>query len=679
MESGDAYVRVESYNGKKRISLEPSFVTAALFSQLTGTAATNAVFTVGGSSICILGPDQADQIGDALLVYDVVCLMPGTYSLSAPFLITSNKTLIAPWGQASIVPTWAPIVGDADARTNYVIGVISTMSVTATTLGATMKCGSRTLTLVSTTGLVANDWLYLSGHNGAGDEQLMSDGASIIVRELVQVASVDSGTVVTLKSRTRQHHATGKSVTKVASLVQNVTIRGISVRAPGGTIGCGIIATASRDVWVEEFEIEGLSRAGIDMLGCEDSHIEWLYSHGEVNSWMRLESCIGISWSEFRGTDNGLREHANGKPKALVDLRGRCKFIRGSDAHFIRGNFAYRDWGSHFSGFVNASCEDMDCAAALARDTEFTAGGNVAGGFAWDGGAGDVPTWASFGLGAYCDNYSIDAASSGSADAAVGAQMQIYLHDHFSVAFSNIAILNRGTSYELTPTKYVAGIDMRDCSGSITNLTISGVYNAISTRNVYASIRAVNVALLGAPGTAPSGSWAYVMGAAGGLGSEVEFDGLIFSNWFGSEFKIGAEATTATTDWNLNWRNVNFDGYRFEYITIARNTGTAFTTGQVGMADDAASAATGATARMITTPTANARNVYVVAKQDGTWCLVAPLPQICTVGVTGAVTLGGMLAATTNRDLAATATLADACARATRKLTATGVILVGGV
>lgn len=648
-------------------------------------AGTRLRLTASGGSVEIIGPSQADQIETLLDQYNRLLLLPGTYAPTAPIDIPSGKSLIAPWGQAVFVPAWSPDVGDADARTNYVIGVQSTLGGATTTLGATMKCGSRTLTLASTTGIAANDWLILSGHNGGDDELLMSDGASVIVRELVQVATVDSGTGVTLQSRTRQHHATGKSVYRIGTMVQDVTIRGISARAPGGTIGIGIACTYARNVRIEDYEIEGLSRAGVDMFACEDFRVDGLYSHGEVNSWVRAESCIGYTLTKLRGTDNGLREHANGKPKALVDQRGRCKGGLTTDAHFIRGNFSYRDWGGQFCGLTNAHAEDMDPTEALARDTEFVLAGNLAGGLAWDGGAGDVATWAAFGIGAYCDNYTVDASSMYSAGvySSTEPQVIIYLHDHFRVAFSNLVISNRGTRYETTPG-FVSGIDMRDCTGVMTNVLVSGCHAAMSTRNVYGRIKANNVELDGVVGTSGgfgNASWGYVMGAVG-LSSEVEFNGVTFTNWNGTEFEVGPEVTTASADWNLNWRNVNFDGYRAEYVTLARNdSGTPFTVGQIGMYDDAASAATGSTARMIDTPTAAARGVGVVLAQDhgDKYCLFAPLPQMVSAGVDGAVALGGMLAATTGRALTSTATLADACARATRKLSGVGIILVGGV
>lgn len=630
-------------------------------------------------------PDHAAVINARLAATGICLLDPGEYEIDDPILMPTGSRL-EPSGPGRVVftPTWAPDVGDADLRTNLVISVESTMSGTTTTLSATMKCGSRTLTLTSTTGLTAGDWLYLSGSNAASDELLMSDGASVRVRELVQIATVDSGTVVTLKSRTRQHHATGKSVTKVATLVENVTIRGISIRAPGGTIACGIVATAARNVRIEDYEIEGLSRAGVDHLGCDGVYVRRLYSHGECNAWIRGESSIHVVQEALSCDSQGLREHANGKPKAQVDLRGRCKFVRTRNAHFARGNFGYRDWGCHFAVLENSSCEDMDATAALARDTEFTAGSNLAGGLAWDGGAGDVATWAAFGIGAAIVNYSVDVASmrSGGVYSATEPRVTIYLHDHFQMRVQGLHIGNRGSAYETTPDGWVSGMDIRDATGSMSDVLISGCYAAISTRNVYARFKATNVTLDGVAGSSTSASWGYVMGAAGGLGSEVEFNGLSFANFNATEFEVGPEVTTAVTDWNLNWRNVNCDGYRAEYVTLARNdSGTPFTIGQIGMYDDAASAATGATARMVDTPTANARGVGVIIRQDGSglWCLFAPLPQMVSAGVTGAVAIGGMLAATTNRDLVSTATLADACARATRKLTATGVILVGGV
>lgn len=625
-------------------------------------------------------PDHAAVINARLAATGLCVLDPGEYEIDDPILMPTGSRL-EPSGPGRVVftPTWAPAVGDADLATNYVIGVRGTLTATTTTLAATYGCDKITITVASTAAMSAGQWWYLSGNNGSGppgDDALMSDGGDVLIQEWVQIASVTNGTTCVLASPLKQHHLAGKTLT-LGTPIENVTIRGISIRAPGGTIAVGISAHHALNLRIDDYEIEGLSRAGVDMKACSGYVIEDLYSYGEANSWVLQDGCMIGSIVRPRGNQQGLRTHANGVPRGLVSHRNRCKWVDTIDPLFVRGCVGYRAWGGFFLRLIGGSTTDMDPALAYARDQELIDAGGPGFGIAWDGGPGPLDI-AEFGFGCSITDHDVSNCK------ATGVHLTsptyaVFLHDHFRMQITNLRVTNRGEAYDPAIADFANGINMRDTTGQISNLIVSGVYDAISTHNVYARFRCSTVLLEGQPGNGANAQYAVLMNTGGGERCEPEFKGLEINGYSGTEFTAGPDVATYEADWQLTWRDVNLDGVRADFVTLGKNnTGTPFTQGQIAQYDDAASAATGVNSRRIKTPAANARDVCVVLAESGTYCLVAPLPQVTVSAVVdGAVALGGMVAATTARQLTATATEADACGRALRKATGAATLLIG--
>lgn len=604
-----------------------------------------------------------------------VCIAaPGTYELDAPFDMPAEAKLSCVNGIMRIEPQWLPDVADDDSADNYVIGIRGSLTATTTTLSETYGCDIFTITVASTTGITAGSWLYLSGSNAAGDDALMSDGGDVRVREWVQVASVTDATTLVLASPFKQHHAVGKTIT-LGVPIANVSLNNIFISASGGTIAVGVSVQHARNVSIENLSIEGLSRAGVDMLACRDYSIANMYSYGEVNSWILQDGCINGRILRPHGNPEGVRFHANGIPRGQVTHRNRCKWVETIDPFFVRGCIGYRAWGGHFLSLRGGRATDMVAVEAISRDTELGGSSNV--GLGWDGGPGPLDI-AEFGFGCTISDFSITNCKAPGVHT-TNPTYAVYFHDHFRMQITNLTIANRGKAADPAISHYANGMDLRDCTGQITNLLISGVYDGITSRNVYGRMKCFNVLIEAGPGVGGIAQFAIVVGCGGGEACEPTFTGLDINGFSSDAFLVGFDIGISA-DWQLIWRDLNLDGIRASFVLLAKNdTGVAFTSGQIAQFDDSVSAVSGINSRRIKTPTAGARDVCVVIAEYSTYCLVAPFPQVLVSAVVdGAVPIGGLVAATASRQLTSTAVDADACGRALRKATGAAVLWIGG-
>ncbi len=595
----------------------------------------------------------------------------GTYQLEAAIIVPSGGRLICEDGVARLTPSFAG--SGADTATNALVKIQGTTSSATinTTLSARAVRGAKTITVASASGIAANQWLRIQGNNTqAGDATGMSDGANVILTEIVQVASV-AGSVLTLTAATSQHHNSGIAVIGCTP-VDDVQIEGVELYHPGGTIANGILCDYGHRIDLRRIAGQGFSRALIELrLGCKRFDIDRVVSNGENNAVVLLDSSVDGDVGNVTTAEDGLREHASGIPRAAITMVERCSDIKVHDCRLVRVPIGVRHWGGTNIDYDNIVIRDTDTTQVLARDT-IVLGSHCGAGV--DSGANQLG-YESFAWGVSYNNIHVEDARSGTNT----AQVAWYFHDEYQVSLANCSIAYRGVAAD---GEYHGGLMLKDCSGSIEAITLRGCWPALET----VGSNDVTIGRLEIDGSMGDGTVtaAYIkFNHGGGAGTSPRIRDVLFNNT--TNFVRFVGDFVSTPDWKLRIEKYAASvGEMHGALLAYNNTGVSFSVGDIVELDPASPAG------LLYVKTASGPNprcavVVVGAPSDpGTgFIMVAPLPtdRVCAVTCSSAaVAIGDYLEVNASRRGVTQATPSFSCfgrALTAKAGGAEGVVLVG--
>jgi hypothetical protein len=583
------------------------------------------------------GPGAASTIQSLLDAGTPIVLTAGMYEMDAPLIVPSGARLVgAGSAVTSLVPSWSPDVSRADDRTNSLIVVRGSVDASpCTTLGASAPRDSLSITLTDATGIAPMPaWVQISGCNdGRDDEYQMSDGENVILTELVQGASL-AGNDVQLGARTLQHHANGLDVSNAVP-VADVVLSGFDLASDGGSIAVGVELTTAVDVTLTDVSGAGFSRALVDLgPGCQQVNVKSLTSRGEVNSMLLVESSCVLAFDVLRSAADGLRCHANGIPRALVDLRRRCSNVSVSDAQLCHGCVGIRTRGGKYLSFDNVAISDFDVTEVLARD-------NIPGavmGVGVDGGANELPN-AEFAMSVDFRGVTLDGCRHPDF-----RQAGWYLHDSMEVTLAACSIDNKSAG----PNQgglVLTGLLISDSYGTSDQMTLDGVDWPLRTRGSISAMLFGTLLIDGEAGTGSDGVGALFLGHSG-VGPT--FGELRLSNVY-EVFATDANFN-AHPDWSLTITRYQSDAFAVQNLKLALvNSGEAnFAAGEIAEYDPASPAGE----PHLRTPTGPTRAAAVVCTGEPSssgigFVMAAPLPTsvasvLCSVD---AVAIGDLLVA----------------------------------
>ena len=166
-------------------------------------------------------------------------------------------------------------------------GTVPAVASPTSLLGADAAPGDTTLTLASTTGLAADDWLVLGDDTVASTTQ-----PTDLVGEMVQVRSVDSATVVTVTVPIRGSYdtvggltsylvASNAGVHKVTDARVNVGLHNLTLRnpAPATTTAAAFQMHNGTGLYVSDVEADGFDGPAIELNNVTGALVTGLYAH----------------------------------------------------------------------------------------------------------------------------------------------------------------------------------------------------------------------------------------------------------------------------------------------------------------------------------------------------------------------------------------------------------------
>ena len=344
-----------------------------------------------------------------------------------------------------------------------------------------------------------------------------------------------------------------------------------------------------------------------------------------------VESACILSFTTLRSAADGLRCHANGIPRAMIDLRRRCTTVVVNDAFLQHGCVGIRTHGGRFLTFDDVTITDFDCTAVIQRD--FIPGNLLGSGI--DGGANALPD-AEFALEVVFHGVMLEGCRHPDE-----TQASWYLHDMVQVTLNSCTITNHGMN-PVQPGATICGLLMSDTSGSSDEIVIDGVQWPIRTRNVNAAVTFGDVAINDAPGTGGISLGALRFDHRG-IGPQ--FDRLTLAN------TVAVMMTdvdfNAHPDWTISIARYQIESFVAENLVIAHvnDDEHAFATGEIAELDP--SAPPGEV--HLRTPAGPTRAAAVVCTGTGNsagtgYVMVSILPETATVlcSVDG-VTTGDLL------------------------------------
>lgn len=387
----------------------------------------------------------------------------------------SNVTFIQ--NGCRISSTMAPAVGLADSPTNCLIKARAVES-TASTLTAIAKPGVYTLTVASTSGWAAGNFLRIYSYDGSDrPSNYLVSNEDIPAYRVYQIATVDSATQVTLTSPVRYWHANGGTVTKITP-PQNLAWLGGMFDCAGGSIANAILLDGVQNAFFEDVLFRGFSRAGLELNGgTRSTQIRHCGHMGQINSVLYLKTCEDTQITDFTSPAQSTQtKHANGVPRALINCRTRAANTTIKNARFAYGSIGLRIWAVEGLIGDGLTFESLD-------------GRNISGegrGVCIDGGqAGVTPDLAnevdgaSFSVGVELNNISISNVFG------TATQCMIYYHDMIGPVMRNVQVRHHGVGDGGTGIgPVITPIVISDCpGGQIDGVYCTGTYGCIATEN----------------------------------------------------------------------------------------------------------------------------------------------------------------------------------------------------
>lgn len=434
---------------------------------------------LAGSSTVILDTSTtltAAQIETAMAACTGEFLFRGdaVYTLDRPVVVPTNVRVIGTtFGRPSLFIPAAAWSGSADDGTNCFFHITGALSGSAT-LAADVHKDKTSITVSANTGLAIGDWIAIRGHNSTNSYG-HSDGADVILEEVVQIANI-SGTTITLATPLTQFHD-GAATTTVKKVVNHLdtTIDSLHFDGTGETVAAAIYARHAVGLHLAGLRGKQFSRAILNLEGVKNFTVKDLYSEGGVNSAVFMQSCQSGLVSGTKTSPTGERYHSSGIPRGLINLRFRCNHVKVVGSQLERGCVAVQLWGGEFCEIIDTSVRDMETGQANTQwQTVSEGGGSARIGAAFHGGATTIGI-EEFGFGNKVINFSAEHCRH-TDQAYTGCTF--YLHDQYGIEVSDVRIYNRGTDSET-----MAGMVISDASGVIDGVQFNGTDYGIVTEN----------------------------------------------------------------------------------------------------------------------------------------------------------------------------------------------------
>ncbi len=442
-----------------------------------------------------------DEIQQALDEGLIVELAAAQYELTKSLSIPSGGRMYgAGRGATTLVVGWSAPASAADDPRNAAIIARAPKLGEPLPLAASATKDSLYLAVDDAAELPLG-WLRVRAANSGADEYEMSDGADVVLTEIVRAAAHDPNGII-LDTPTRQFHRVGAEVQEIVP-VEDIVLAGFDLHSEGGTIASGILLAGVVGATVDDVSGAGFSRALIELgAGTRWVSLTHVWSRGENNALLLAESAMDVSLASFGSSPDGLRCHALGVPRALLTFRSRCTAIRVTDGDLARGCVGIRTWGGHHVHFSGITIRDMFNEQAMLRDPEVT---SYRCGVGIDMGAGALPI-AEFAYDVTFEDVHLENCRH-PVEHHVAAW---YLHDVMGVTVSNCSISNKGES-PWQPGRFMAGLLASDCMGTIESLTVRGVIRAVHTINNLALLRIANLDVFGSPGSGIVGAYGLLL------------------------------------------------------------------------------------------------------------------------------------------------------------------------
>ncbi len=516
----------------------------------------------------------------------LVQLVSGTYELESAIIMRTGVVLRGEGPQTVLKPTFT---GAADDPTNAVIKADGAIDTTVMNTSLTAQAGKRSSTIpVAAAGTIAaNQYILIQGNNGAEDALLESSGASVILSEVVRVASSYAGGLsIPLAWPTRQHHGTGavgvtvRAVTPVRLVaVESLRIRGCE---DGVTTAVGLFARYALGVDIRGVHVSGMTRAAIEMNGVKRFTIQGFRSRGALNNWLHLISCCDGTVYEYSGDDGVARVNAAGYPRYPILLRSRCTnvVVRDGELNGVAAGM-YLAGGEHitFRGLTirDVKITDSDYTRMIASGEIQNDQASIIMGL----GAGYGPlNLAEFGFDVTWDDIRIEdleAPASGAWVTGPYKARAVYFHDILRAQASNISIVNRGSE------SYVSGMTISDVGGLVSNVLINGYGYGLITENVTTHLEWNGLFWNGVRGVSPNAQYPLFLNYHGSNGHNLRICGLRTGNGFsGARFGSSFLSEGFVYDGGLTIEDYASDEGRWSRVVLAyNNTGVAFQVGDI--------------------------------------------------------------------------------------------------
>jgi hypothetical protein len=403
-----------------------------------------------------------------------VHILEGTCFLEAPIVVPSGARLHGAGSELTdLVPLWEP-TGGPDEPSNAVFRVAGEVAgEPAATTTVAMPKDSTTLHLSAPVTLDGGQWLLVRAANGADDALQMSDGAGVVLSEMVRPGGLGPDDTFELGFSTLQHHRAGADVL-VVTPVTDVHLEGFDLRGDHGAFATGIEVSAAFDVEIRDVSGAGFARSLVELgPASRQLRLHDLRSRGENNSIVHAVSAMDIVIDGVDSTADGRRAHPLGVPRGLLTFRQRVTSAIVTNAVLQNGATGIRTWGGHHLHFSDIVVRDMD-SSLLARDPLIA--GTIAGACV-DGGAGPLNV-AEFGFDITFTNVHVQDCRQ-PVPPAQQEPVSWYLHDIWQAGLSGCSIINKGVSPHVHT---MGGLLLSDASGVIDSLVVQGVNYAFQTR-----------------------------------------------------------------------------------------------------------------------------------------------------------------------------------------------------
>lgn len=512
--------------------------------------------------------------------------LTGDYTLDAAIVLKSG--VILDMDGANLIPTFT---GTADDPTNAVIKIDGTLNTSklSTTLTAIAKKNSTSIAITAAGSLAPLDWIAIEGHN-TEDAAGESIGSSVSFAEIIQVdASYVAGQLtVPLAWPLRQHHGTTGVTVKAVAPVIGAEVRGGRIwGSESSTIqAAGVFCRYATDARILGLQAGGLSRFGIDMIGCKDVAIREYRNRGGSNGWIYGSSVIGLSVRDVAGYQGVARVHASGVPRYPILLRARCTDVDADDIHLSTVACGmYIAGGEHIRV---GSVDVTDVRPTTAIYNRIVAGGELDNGapLALGFGAGYGPlALAEFAFDVTIGSIRVEDVAcpneSTWTSPAPFLGRALYLHDLRNTHVGQISVINRGVSGD---THLASGVTISDFVGHIDSIAVAGFTYGLAFSNSANAVTIDRYDFKGGGGATPNSTIPIYCDHTTPSAQQIRIGHFQAENSGGSVFRTGG---SFAGDWRMRFDLVNVDGNEWTDVILG-HIGADVATGDVMEIDPSA-------------------------------------------------------------------------------------------